>query len=156
VDAPHQQSAQGVQGRPGRKLSVVAGTQRRHQEGYLEAMKRVHGGDIAKSRPPAATGTRQAVATPTARRVRPTWSGRFATGFISLGCRAITSVNSNVHNLDVINWAMQDHPKWAQAWRPAGAHRPEFGHIFDHFAIEYEYPTASTWRASAARSKGAR
>jgi myo-inositol 2-dehydrogenase/D-chiro-inositol 1-dehydrogenase len=31
-----------------KKLAVVAGTQRRHQAGYIETMKRIHGGDIGE------------------------------------------------------------------------------------------------------------
>ena len=31
-----------------KNLAVVAGTQRRHQAGYIEAMKRIHGGDIGE------------------------------------------------------------------------------------------------------------
>ncbi len=31
-----------------KKLAVVAGTQRRHQAGYIEVMKRIHGGDIGE------------------------------------------------------------------------------------------------------------
>jgi predicted dehydrogenase len=49
----------------------------------------------------------------------------------------------HVHNLDVINWAMKEHPIrcWAMGSR---AHRPEgdpneVGNIYDNFAVEYEY-----------------
>jgi predicted dehydrogenase len=45
-----------------------------------------------------------------------------------------------VHNLDVINWAMNAHPVKALALGGRQA-RPgkNYGHIYDHFAVEYEY-----------------
>ena len=42
-----------------------------------------------------------------------------------------------------MNWAMQGHPDQAPSAWAAGRSAParaEFGHIFDHFAIDYEYP----------------
>src|SRR5262249_14572563 len=50
----------------------------------------------------------------------------------------------HVHNLDVCNWAMQDkHPvkasgMGARTARPQGDPK-DVGHIFDQFAIDYEY-----------------
>jgi predicted dehydrogenase len=50
-------------------------------------------------------------------------------------------VEQHVHNLDVINWAIGTHP--VQCLGMGGREvrtGPEFGNIFDHFAVEYEYP----------------
>ena len=47
----------------------------------------------------------------------------------------------HIHNLDVINWALDSHPLPAQGMGGRQVRTgPEFGHIFDHFAIDYEYP----------------
>jgi predicted dehydrogenase len=53
-------------------------------------------------------------------------------------------VEQHIHNIDVANWAMQSHPVRAvgvggRQWRTDGA----YGHIFDHFAIDFEYPTGA-------------
>jgi predicted dehydrogenase len=56
-------------------------------------------------------------------------------------------VEQHVHNLDVINWFMGSHPVRAigMGGRMGGTEaRPngdpqEVGHIWDHFAVEYEY-----------------
>ena len=49
-------------------------------------------------------------------------------------------VEQHVHNLDVVNWAMQGHPVRAVGMGGRQVRTgPEFGHIFDHFAIDYEY-----------------
>jgi predicted dehydrogenase len=50
-------------------------------------------------------------------------------------------VEQHVHNLDVINWVMGTHPIRAHALGGRQA-RPDdltFGHVYDHFAVEYEY-----------------
>jgi predicted dehydrogenase len=46
-----------------------------------------------------------------------------------------------VHNLDVINWVVDAHPIRAMGMggRQVRTH-PDYGNIFDHFAVEYEYP----------------
>src|SRR5262249_18684156 len=48
----------------------------------------------------------------------------------------------HVHNLDVVNWALgNSHPVKCQGMGGRQVRTgAEFGHIFDHFAIEYEYP----------------
>jgi predicted dehydrogenase len=46
-----------------------------------------------------------------------------------------------VHNLDVINWVMNAHPLKAQALGGRQARtEKKYGHIYDHFAVEFEYP----------------
>ena len=54
-------------------------------------------------------------------------------------------LEQHVHNLDVINWAMKAHPIQATGMGGAAAtgavgDPKEVGHIFDHFAVDYEYP----------------
>ena len=48
----------------------------------------------------------------------------------------------HVHNLDVMNWAIErspGSPAWPWVADRSGP-RPIWGNIFDHFAVEYEYP----------------
>ena len=60
-------------------------------------------------------------------------------------------VEQHIHNLDVCNWLMKDHP--VRAWgmgsrvghsaaRPDGDPK-EVGNIFDNFSIEFEYPSGA-------------
>jgi predicted dehydrogenase len=47
----------------------------------------------------------------------------------------------HVHNLDVANWVMGGHPIRARGMGGRQVRTdPAYGHVFDHFAIEYEYP----------------
>jgi len=124
-----------------RGLAIVAGTQRRHQAPYLETMRRIHDGAIGEivggqcywnqgglwvhERQPAYTDLE--------------WQLRNWLYFAWLSGDHI--VEQHVHNLDVLNWAFRAHP---QRVLGTGGRQvrtgPEYGHIFDHFAVELEYP----------------
>jgi predicted dehydrogenase len=122
-------------------LTVVAGTQRRYQTGYLEAMQRIHDGHIG-----TITSGRcywnQADLWSRARTLTMTdveWQIRNWLYFTWLSGDHI--VEQHVHNLDVINWAIQAHPvKCVGMGGRQVRTQKNFGHIFDHFAIDYEYP----------------
>ena len=50
-------------------------------------------------------------------------------------------VEMHVHNLDIMNWILQSHP--VQVMGVGGRQvrtEPEFGNVYDHFAVEFEYP----------------
>jgi myo-inositol 2-dehydrogenase/D-chiro-inositol 1-dehydrogenase len=50
-------------------------------------------------------------------------------------------VEQHVHNLDVINWAIGQHPVRAVGMGGRQVNlAPEYGQSFDHFAVDYEYP----------------
>ncbi|MHC4428176.1 MAG: gfo/Idh/MocA family oxidoreductase, partial [Planctomycetota bacterium] len=50
-------------------------------------------------------------------------------------------VEQHVHNLDVVNWSVGAHPIRAMGMGGRQVRTdPDYGHIFDHFAVEYEYP----------------
>lgn len=122
-------------------LSVVAGTQRRHDFAYRETIKRLQEGAIGKivvgycywnqgglwhvDRQPDWTDTE--------------WQLRNWLYFTWLSGDHI--VEQHIHNIDVINWVLQAHPVKAMG---VGGRQvrtdPVYGHIYDHFAIEFEYP----------------
>ena len=51
-------------------------------------------------------------------------------------------VEQHVHNLDIMNWVLGAHPVRAVSGLGGRQVRvgTRHGHIFDHFAVEYEYP----------------
>jgi predicted dehydrogenase len=55
-------------------------------------------------------------------------------------------VEQHVHNLDIMNWAIGAHPIRATSALGGRQSRrgKRHGHIFDHFAVEYEYPNGVT------------
>ena len=54
-------------------------------------------------------------------------------------------VEQHVHNLDVANWVWAASP--SRVWASAGVRRargPEYGHIYDHFGLDFEYENGDT------------
>ncbi len=121
-------------------LAIGVGTQRRHQTGYLETLKRIHGGAIGEI---------------TEARVYwnqgPIWVHPRQEGWSDMEWQLRNwyyftwlcgdhIVEQHVHNLDVANWALGSHPIRAVGLGGRQARTgPEYGNIYDHFAIDYEY-----------------
>ena len=135
----------------GKGLGIAAGTQRRHQTGYIEAMKRIHDGaigDITSAR----CYWNQGALWKQDRKPEWTdaeWQLRNWLYFTWLSGDHI--VEQHVHNIDAVNWAMNAHPVRANGMGGRQVRTgADYGHIFDHFAIDYEYadgtPMASQCR----------
>lgn len=123
-------------------LCVVAGTQRRHQTGYLETMKRIHDGAIGDIVAARCYWNGNYVWDPHTR--QKGWSDletQMRNWYYYLWLCGDHIVEQHVHNLDVINWALGTHPASAVGMGGrANRTDPKFGHIYDHFAVDYEYP----------------
>ncbi|MEP6591142.1 MAG: Gfo/Idh/MocA family oxidoreductase [Gemmatimonadota bacterium] len=122
-------------------LAIVAGTQRRHDPRYIETIRRMHDGQIGE----VVGGSvywNQGGLWNFAR--KPMWSDaewqlRNWLYFTWLSGDHI--VEQHVHNLDVANWVMGSVPVRAVGVGGRQARTaPEYGHIFDHFGLEFEYP----------------
>jgi myo-inositol 2-dehydrogenase / D-chiro-inositol 1-dehydrogenase len=122
-------------------LSVVAGTQRRHQAGYIESMKRIHDGllgEITAARCSWNQGSLWMKPRETAWSDLE-WQLRNWLYFTWLSGDHICE--QHVHNLDVVNWALGSHPTRAVGMGGRQVRTgAEYGHIYDHFAVDYEYP----------------
>ena len=121
-------------------LGIAAGTQRRHQTGYVETMKRIHDGAIGRV-VSARCYWNQGFLWKKDREAGwsdAEWQIRNWLYFTWLSGDHI--VEQHVHNIDVVNWAMQGHPVRALALGGRQVRTgSDFGHIFDHFAVDYEY-----------------
>jgi len=124
-------------------LGIVAGTQRRHQAHYIEIMKRIHNGDIGPVLAAQCYWNGDMVDWHYEER-KPGWSDmewqvRCWPFFTWLSGDHI--VEQHVHNLDVVNWVLGAHPISAMGMGGREVRKdPGHGNIFDHFAVEYEYP----------------
>ncbi|MCA8949131.1 MAG: Gfo/Idh/MocA family oxidoreductase [Planctomycetes bacterium] len=122
------------------KRSVVCGLQRHHQFGYLEAIRRIHTGEIGK--PLFARCSWNQGGLWKADR-KPEWSDmewqiRNWLYFTWLSGDHITE--QHVHNIDVINWAFQGHPVKARGMGGRQVRTdPSYGHIFDHHNVQFLY-----------------
>ena len=124
-----------------RNLSIVAGTQRRYQTSYTEAMRRIHNGDIGEITS-ARCYWNQGRLWNRARTNTMTdleWHIRNWLYFTWLSGDHI--VEQHIHNIDVCCWAIRNHPVKATGLGGREVRtQTEFGHIFDHHAIDYEFP----------------
>jgi len=132
-----------------KKLCIVAGTQRRHQTGYLETMKRVHDGAIGDLVALRCYWNQNRIwfrpkRELTAKKVKPNdLAFQLHNWYHFVWTCGDHIVEQHVHNIDVCNWAMKGPPKMAlssggRAQLPSGKPN-EVGHIFDHFSTEYVY-----------------
>ena len=127
-------------------MGIAAGTQRRHQHGYVETMKRIHDGaigDIVAARAYWNQGLLWKVPrTPDMSDL--VYQMRNWYNFLWLCGDHI--VEQHVHNIDVCNWALNAHPVKARGMggRQRDVANPdEYGHIWDHFAVEFDYPNGA-------------
>ena len=134
-----------------KNLKVGVGLQRHHQKGYIETMKRLHDGAIGDITS-----------------MRAYWNG--ATPWLKKRSdlekqygRKLTEmeyqmrnwyyfawicgdhiVEQHIHNLDVINWVKKGWPVKAQGMGGCEVRKGEdYGEIFDHHAVEFEYEDGS-------------
>jgi predicted dehydrogenase len=124
-----------------KNLSIVAGTQRRHQKDYVETVKKIQDGAIGEVK---ALRAYWCGGLPFARDRRPEWSDlehciRNWYGFCWMAGDSI--VEQHVHNLDVCNWVMGGPPvrvfaSGGRTWKP---NEEKYGDIYDHFSCDYEY-----------------
>jgi myo-inositol 2-dehydrogenase / D-chiro-inositol 1-dehydrogenase len=122
-------------------LAVVCGTQRRHQKSYLELMKRLHDGQIGEIIGGQCYWNQGElwVVKRTPQMSDMEWQCRNWLYFTWLSGDHI--VEQHIHNIDVMNWAFGSLP--VKVTGMGGRQQriaPEYGNIYDHFAVEYEYP----------------
>jgi myo-inositol 2-dehydrogenase / D-chiro-inositol 1-dehydrogenase len=122
-------------------LSVVTGTQRRHQAGYIESMKRIHDGAIGDLVGGQVYWNQGSI---WANKRQPNWNDmeyQIRNWYHFLWLCGDHIVEQHVHNLDVACWAFGAHPVRAVGM---GGRQfisdPEYGQSYDHFAVDYEFP----------------
>ena len=134
-----------------KNLKIGVGLQRHHDAGYIETLKRIHDGAIG-----------DVVA------MRCYWNG--TTPWVKPRAdlekkyeRKLTEmeyqmrnwyyftwicgdhiVEQHIHNLDVINWVKKGYPVRANGMGGVEVRKgPDYGEIFDHHAVEFEYADGS-------------
>lgn len=121
-------------------LGVVAGTQRRHDPRYIETIKRIHDGAIGDVMTGQVYWNQGGL---WSHKRKPEWSDtefQMRNWLYYTWASGDHIVEQHVHNIDVANWVMGGHPVRASAMGGRQTRTdPLYGHIFDHFAVEYEY-----------------
>jgi predicted dehydrogenase len=124
-----------------KNLAIVAGTQRRHQASYLEAMKQIHDGAIGEIVAARAYWNQGNI---WANKRQPGWNDteyQIRNWYHFLWLCGDHIVEQHVHNLDVAVWALGKLPERAVGMGGREVNRgPEYGQSWDHFAVDYEFP----------------
>jgi predicted dehydrogenase len=129
-----------------KKLTIVAGTQSRRMAHLVTGMERIHNGDIGEilgGQCVRIGGGMLSWSEQTKQR-QPSWSDmewQLRRWLFLTWLSGDFIAEMHVHNLDRINWAIGSHP--VQCLGMGGRQvrtAPEYGNVYDHFAVEYEYP----------------
>ncbi len=138
-----------------KKLNVVVGLQRRYQTSYRELMKRIQDGQIGEIVSAQAWWNNDGVW------VRPRkpemtemeYQMRNWYYFVWLCGDHITE--QHIHNLDVINWALEAYPATAQGMGGREVRKgKEYGEIFDHHYVEFQYGNGVMLNSQCRHQKG--
>ena len=128
-----------------KKCKVVVGLVLRHAPQYVETVKRIHAGAVGPIRFLHAYGNGPGVW------VRPREAGQtemqyqMRNWYYFVWLSGDFIAEQHIHMLDLANWANGDqHPVEANGMGGRqGRKGKDFGHIFDHHAIEYTYADGS-------------
>jgi len=138
-------------------LSIVVGTQQRYAPQYLEVMQRIRDGQIGELTHLEALWIGDMELWHYHDR-QPSWSdmewqARCWPLFTWLS--GDHYVEQLVHNLDVVNWAAGATPAVCQGLGGRQVRTgSQFGNIYDHFAVRYEYGNGLTMFAMATQQRG--
>jgi myo-inositol 2-dehydrogenase / D-chiro-inositol 1-dehydrogenase len=134
-----------------KNLKVGVGLQRHHQLGYLETLKHLHDGaigDIVAMRcywngtTPWVKPRAELEAQAGRKLTEMEYQMRNWYYFVWLCGDHICE--QHIHNLDVINWVKQGYPVRAHGMGGCEVRKgPDYGEIFDHHAVEFEYADGS-------------
>jgi len=125
-------------------LTIVAGTQMRRISHLVEGIKRIHNGAIGELLGGQCVRLGGGMLGWGPKQRRPEWSDmewQIRRWLFITWLSGDFIVEMHVHNLDVMNWALDAHP--VQCIGIGGRQvrtGPEYGNCYDHFAVEYEYP----------------
>ncbi|HEY4338188.1 MAG TPA: Gfo/Idh/MocA family oxidoreductase [Puia sp.] len=138
-----------------KRLNVVVGLQRRYQTSYRELMKRIHDGMIGDIVSAQAWWNNDGV---WVHPRQPGWTEmeyqmRNWYYFVWLCGDHITE--QHIHNLDVINWALEGYPVAAQGMGGREVRKgKDYGQIFDHHFVEFHYANGVILNSQCRHQKG--
>lgn len=123
-------------------LSIVTGTQRRHQTAYVKTIEKLRNGEIGEILYARAYWNGNL---PFSHERKPEWNDleyRIRNWYNQCWTCGDNIVEQHMHNLDVINWVLDAYPakvtaSGGRAWKPA---EERYGDLWDNFNCDYEYP----------------
>ena len=138
-----------------KKLNVVVGLQRHYQTVYREWVDRIHGGVIGDITSGSVYWNGGGVW------VRPRKEGMTEMEYQMRNWYYFTwlcgdhIVEQHIHNIDVANWVLQGYPVKAQGMGGRQVRTgKEYGEIFDHHFVEFEYANDAVISSQCRHIKG--
>lgn len=135
-----------------KNLKVGVGLQRHHQTGYIDTIKKLQDGaigDIVAMRAYWNGNTpwvhTRAELEQQAGRKLSEMEYQMRNWYYFVWICGDHIVEQHIHNLDVINWIKGTHPVKARGNGGTETRKgPDYGEIFDHHIVEFEYPDGTT------------
>ena len=126
-----------------KNLKVAVGFQRRHKRGFQEMIKRIHAGQLGEiiytrafANTPLRTGL---VRKPEFSELEYQCRNWYYFSWLS----ADFIVDNLIHGIDISNWIHGAYPVRAHGMGALSERSPDYGDLFDHFAVEWEYPSGA-------------
>ncbi len=124
-----------------KNLGIVAGTQRRHQPSYVETIKRIKDGAIGDIVSGSGWWMQGGL---WSKPRQPEWSDmewQVRNWLYIVWLSGDHIVEQHLHQIDVMNWVMGGPPRLALGMGGRMVRTdPVYGHIYDFFSVQYEYP----------------
>ncbi len=125
-------------------LKIVAGTQMRRIAHLVAGIERIHNGQIGDIVAGQCVRHGDGLMDWGIRQRKAEWSDmewQLRRWLFMTWLSGDFIAEQHIHNLDIINWVLKSHPIQciASGGRQART-APEYGDVYDHFAVEYEYP----------------
>ena len=135
-------------------LKVAVGFHRRHKWSFQDMIKRIHAGEIGDliytrcfANTPLRTGlVRKPEMSELEYQLRNWYYFSWLSGdFI---------VDNLIHGIDISNWVHGAYPVRCHGMGALSERSPDYGNLFDHFAIEWEYPSGARMFGECDRRTG--
>jgi len=124
-----------------KKLAIVAGTQYRHQTSFMETIKRIHDGQIGDVVGGRAYYNAGALWKRARKPEMTEMEYQLRMWIYYDWLSGDQPVEQHIHTIDVTDWAMNARPVKAVATGGRQVRvEPEYGNVFDHFTVDFEYP----------------
>jgi predicted dehydrogenase len=135
-------------------LKVAVGFQRRHKQGFIELIQRIHDGQIGEllytrsyANTPLRTGLTRNPAMPELEYQLRNW---YYFSWLS----ADFIVDNLSHGIDISNWIHRSYPVRCHGMGGRSEAHPDYGNLYDHFAVEWEYANGARLFGQADRHTG--
>ncbi len=138
-----------------KKLNVVVGLQRRYQTSYREIMKRLQDGAIGDITSAQAWWNNDGVWVNPKKPGQTEMEYQLRNWYYFVWLCGDHITEQHIHNLDVINWALDSYPTTAQGMGGREVRKgKEYGEIFDHHYVEFQYGNGAILNSQCRHQKG--